>query len=198
MTEWQKQAILSAPRLSPPPAAPQKVHGVPATGPLQSRTTNQPAGHKPSGSPAATLKPSASSLPPQQFHQASSPEMDLDVNGMSPEPEGQSEEAAMGSVAGDGGGDNDAIIRQLEGSLPRWEGFGDSGWMSEVSKVRIIRVGPLQRVRMHRLLFQLASTMPRLRTTTTVLYRTACWKSWWRSKATKTSCSSAMLSPSIT
>lgn len=68
--------------------------------------------------------------------QAPSPEIDIDVNGMSPELDGHSEDVVMGSVAGEeGNGDSEAIIRQLEKSLPRWEGFGNLGWMSDVSKV---------------------------------------------------------------
>lgn len=33
--------------------------------------------------------------------------------------------------------DSDEIVRALEKSLPRWEGYEDVGWMSEVSHVSI-------------------------------------------------------------
>ncbi|KAI6028936.1 hypothetical protein EDC04DRAFT_146757 [Pisolithus marmoratus] len=133
VSEWQKRPVLPSPRLSPPPASPQKVH--------KALASAQPQPSQPAAA-AATAKstqsdPSANSkLAPSQL--ASSPEMDVDVNGMSPEPEGQSEEAGMGSVAGDGDGDSETIIRQLEQSLPRWDGFGDSGWMSEINKDRLL------------------------------------------------------------
>ncbi|KAI6137126.1 hypothetical protein F5141DRAFT_995662 [Pisolithus sp. B1] len=131
VTEWQKRSVLPSPRLSPPPASPQKVH--------KAFASAQP--HP--GQPAATVAKSTQSDPSANSklapsHLPSSPEMDVDVNDMSPEPEGQSEEAGMGSVAGDGDGDSETIIRQLEQSLPRWEGFGDSGWMSEINKDRLL------------------------------------------------------------
>lgn len=131
VTEWQKRTVLPSPRLSPPPASPQKVH--------KAFASAQPHPDQPTAAVAKSTQsdPSANSkLAPS--HLASSPEMDVDVNDMSPEPEGQSEEAGMGSVAGDGEGDSETIIRQLEQSLPRWDGFGDSGWMSEINKDRLL------------------------------------------------------------
>jgi len=57
---------------------------------------------------------------------------------MTPDPESHTEDITMGSAAGEEiGGDSEAIICQLEKSLQRWEGFGELGWMSEVSKVSI-------------------------------------------------------------
>lgn len=57
---------------------------------------------------------------------------------MTPDPESHTEDITMGSAAGEEiGGDSEAIIRQLEKSLPRWQGFGELGWMSEVSKASI-------------------------------------------------------------
>lgn len=128
VTEWQKRTVLPSPRLSPPPASPQKVH--------KALASAQPQLGQPAAAAAIKPDPSNSKLAPSQL--ASSPEMDVDVNGMSPEPEGQSEEAGMGSAAGDGDGDSETIIRQLEQSLPRWDGFGDSGWMSEINKDRLL------------------------------------------------------------
>jgi hypothetical protein len=61
--------------------------------------------------------------------------MDVDVQGMSPDPDGQADTTAGPSAGQDRDGDSEAIVRQLEKSLPRWEGFGDLGWMSEVAQV---------------------------------------------------------------
>jgi len=70
----------------------------------------------------------------------SSPDVEVDVSGMTPEPDGHMEDITTGSSPGEeasGSGDSEAIIRQLEKSLPRWQGFGELGWMSEVSKASI-------------------------------------------------------------
>lgn len=55
--------------------------------------------------------------------------MDVDVGG-TPEPEGLPNDTARD-------GESDEIVRQLEKGLPRWEGFGDMGWMDEVDPVRL-------------------------------------------------------------
>ena len=142
VSEWQKRSVLPSPRLSPPPASPQKVHGVLASAP-----------------PPAPGPSSITLLPPSE-PVASTPEMDIDVGGgLSPDPDidndndndrGQSEEAGTASMAGDGDGDGEAIIRQLEKSLPRWEGFGDSGWMPDATKVScLLCIGLVLRSRRH-------------------------------------------------
>lgn len=51
----------------------------------------------------------------------------MDVGG-TPEPEGVANQPVRDS-------DSDDIVRQLEKGLPRWEGFGEQGWMDEVSQV---------------------------------------------------------------
>jgi hypothetical protein len=50
--------------------------------------------------------------------------MDLDVGG-TPEPE------SMGADDMARDGESDLVVQQLERGLPRWEGFGDFGWMKE-------------------------------------------------------------------
>ena len=50
--------------------------------------------------------------------------MDVDVGG-TPEPE------SMGADDMARDGESDLIVQQLERGLPRWEGFGDFGWMME-------------------------------------------------------------------
>lgn len=57
-----------------------------------------------------------------------SPEGDVDVGG-TPEPEMMAQD-----------GEGDAIIHQLERSLPRWEGFAEVGWSLDIPEV-----GPLSR-----------------------------------------------------
>ncbi|KAG6333434.1 hypothetical protein ID866_5655 [Astraeus odoratus] len=151
VTEWQKRSVLPNPRLSPPPASPQKVHRALASVPPPMPPPSGPSAAKSKPAPepvASSAKPGPSSQQQHQQHQqASSPEMDVDVSVTSPdpdpdpepEPEGQSEEAGANSASGEGEDDGEAIIRQLEKSLPRWEGFGDSGWMSpEMSKDRFV------------------------------------------------------------
>jgi hypothetical protein len=54
----------------------------------------------------------------------SSPDMDVDVGG-TPEPEN------MGADDMARDGESDLVVQQLERGLPRWEGFGDFGWMKE-------------------------------------------------------------------
>lgn len=81
--------------------------------------------------------------------------MDVDVQGMSPEPDGQADATAGPSAGQDRDGDSEAIIRQLEKSLPSWEGFGDLGWMSEVTQV-CVPVPLHYDTRSRRLLFPLS------------------------------------------
>jgi chromatin structure-remodeling complex subunit RSC1/2 len=54
----------------------------------------------------------------------SSPDMDVDVGG-TPEPE------TMGADDMARDGESDLVVQQLERGLPRWEGFGDFGWLKE-------------------------------------------------------------------
>lgn len=53
--------------------------------------------------------------------------MDVDVGG-TPEPETVAMETALD-------GEGDAIVQQLERSLPRWEGFEDVGWSHNIPQV---------------------------------------------------------------
>ncbi|KAH7909756.1 hypothetical protein BJ138DRAFT_1154503 [Hygrophoropsis aurantiaca] len=144
-TEWQKRSVLPAPRHSPPPSSAQKVHGtVPAASVPQASTTQAPP-RTAVPNLGTTSTPALQTPKPATRHQSplqpSSPDVDVDVSGMSPEPEGQSEDITMGSGGGEeSSGINEEIVRQLEKSLPRWEGFGDLGWMPEVSKERLVEI----------------------------------------------------------
>lgn len=51
----------------------------------------------------------------------------MDVGG-TPEPENLPTDMAMD-------GESDVIVRQLERSLPRWEGFADVGWSNDIPEV---------------------------------------------------------------
>jgi len=147
--EWQKRPVLPTPRHSPPPSSPQKVHGTlptapPQPGPSQSaflvskpRATAEaaaPASGSMSTNTLATLKPTPS-RPTPPVHPPSPDAMDVDVQGVSPEPDAHPDTTAAPGAGQDRDGDNEAIVRQLENALPRWEGFGDLGWMSEVTQV---------------------------------------------------------------
>ena len=91
---------------------------------------------------------------PQQKTQTESPErgtpdMDVDIGG-TPEPEGHSHDQEQEQeqeheheqeqdheqeheTARDD--ESDAIVKQLERGLPRWEGFADVGWTQDISAV---------------------------------------------------------------
>lgn len=140
--------MLPAPRHSPPPSSPQKVHGTLPAAPPQSKSTH----------PAPKL---AVPTPP--------PLMVVDVHALSPDPDSQ-----PGPGPGeDRDGDSEAIIRQLEKSLPPWEGFGDLGWMSEVTQV--------------------CPFFFRFNVMAYYAYRSADATSCWRSRVTRTSCTSCPL-----
>ncbi|KAH0838855.1 hypothetical protein J3R83DRAFT_7269 [Lanmaoa asiatica] len=136
-TEWQKRPLLPTPRHSPPPSSPQKVHGTLPTAPPRSdpsQSTHLPTKPRTMAEPAALASGSTSTNIPKPaprrgtppVHPSSPEMMDVDVQAMSPEPDGQA-----GAAAGeDRDGDSEAIIRQLEKSLPRWDGLGDLGGAS--------------------------------------------------------------------
>ncbi|KAF8122454.1 hypothetical protein EV363DRAFT_1182570 [Boletus edulis] len=153
-TEWQKRPVLPTPRHSPPPSSPQKVHGTlpaapPQLDPSQSAhtTTKHRAAAEAIASTSGTI-PTNTQAPPKpaprratpSFHPSSPDMMDVDTHGMSPEPDGQPDTTAGPTAGQDRDGDSEAIIRQLEKSLPRWEGFGDLGWMSEATQERRLEI----------------------------------------------------------
>ena len=115
--------------------------------------------------------------------------MDVDVQGMSPEPDGQADATAGTGAGEDRDGDSEAIVRQLEKSLPRWEGFGDLGWMSEATQVC-----PLSSL--HTASFPFVAfcvffpPLPCVNDMGYYAYRSDGWKSCWRSRVTRMSCTS--------
>jgi len=66
---------------------------------------------------------------PRSAQRVTTPEMDVDVSGMSPEPDGPTEDV------GERDPESEKIVKQLEKGLPRWPGFGEEGWMTETTPV---------------------------------------------------------------
>lgn len=112
------QKINRAPTASAPTAAAQRTAKQPVAGPSTPKKRTEllprssPQGH-----------------PPSSPERPSTPEPDVDVGG-TPEPEAVSYETARD-------GESDAIVRQLERGLPRWEGFADVGWAEDISMVSL-------------------------------------------------------------
>ncbi|KAF9261985.1 hypothetical protein L218DRAFT_869069 [Marasmius fiardii PR-910] len=137
-TEWQKHGILPTPRsTSPPPQSAQKVHKTavpPPPSPVKQPATAT-ASAVPIPKPAVQAAPTA--VPPiassSRSTRQASPEIEVDISGMSPEPEGHSDDPAVKRMEGVGQRDSvsDEIVTQLERSLPRWPGFGEQGWWEE-------------------------------------------------------------------
>ncbi|KII86314.1 hypothetical protein PLICRDRAFT_56043 [Plicaturopsis crispa FD-325 SS-3] len=160
--EWKKRPVLPAPhRTSPPPSSAQKVHSkntdkqstkpsvasTSTTTPARTRTatparTTTPAQppptlHAPTPRPVQAFTPTA--IAPRPPPRQSTPDMDVDVAGMSPEPDGQGEDAgpSVGTARDD---ESEEIVRQLEKGLPRWQGYGDAGWMEEIDPERLVDI----------------------------------------------------------
>jgi chromatin structure-remodeling complex subunit RSC1/2 len=66
---------------------------------------------------------------------APSPDVDVDVGGITSELDGHREDISM-NIEKDAG--SEEIVKQLEKSLPKWEGFRELGWMEEVNPVHSI------------------------------------------------------------
>lgn len=56
----------------------------------------------------------------------------VDIGGGSPEPEGPGPGPSEGMTRD---AESDEVVKRLEHSLKRWEGFGEKGWMPETSQV---------------------------------------------------------------
>ncbi|KAJ8088817.1 hypothetical protein PM082_014063 [Marasmius tenuissimus] len=151
-TEWNKQTILPQPRsTSPPPQSAQKVHKVVEQPPLPpvapkavapsqpvpptpvqiATVSTAPTQPKPPVIAAPAVVPVASS---SRTVRQPSPDIEIDIGGMSPEPEGQLDDLGAKLIM-QGVMQRDAvseeIVNQLERSLPRWPGFSEQGWMEE-------------------------------------------------------------------
>lgn len=111
-------AAAPVPTLAPAPK-PQPTAG-PST-PLRAQPKPKPQPQ------TRTPAPAFAPLLPSSPERHSSPDIDVDVGG-TPEPEVIGHETARD-------GESDAIVKQLERGLPRWEGFADVGWAKGVTMV---------------------------------------------------------------
>ncbi|EIN13357.1 hypothetical protein PUNSTDRAFT_78873 [Punctularia strigosozonata HHB-11173 SS5] len=164
-TEWNNRSVLPTPRASLPPESAQRTHQkpekrskppapppasapaptlpkapatpVPAPAPTPAAAIQTPA-------PALTVQPPVagpSTAPPASTHVASPQQ----ARGSSPDQEGDGEaedgeENLNGREEEARDGESESIIRQLEKGLPRWEGFGDQGWMDDVPNERLVEI----------------------------------------------------------
>lgn len=121
-SEWKKKSVLPSCRSSPPPSSAQKVHN--HISQLQ---------HSPE---STTVTPRTSKTEQIASQRHPTPEMDVDI--MSPEYDAQGNDGATGhDVERDP--ESEEIVKQLEKGLPQWPGFGEEGWMQEVSAVGFSR-----------------------------------------------------------
>ncbi|TDL22417.1 hypothetical protein BD410DRAFT_821293 [Rickenella mellea] len=140
--EWSKRTILPTLPDAPPASAPQAVTPLPSQPKPEPAKVTAPAPAPPPTIPAAQPQPQpaprrASPLPilsSQPPLRQSSPDMDVDIGGGgSSEPEGVFEDMTRDA-------ESDDIVKQLERSLPKWEGFGEGGWMAETSNDRYLEI----------------------------------------------------------
>ncbi|TEB29250.1 hypothetical protein FA13DRAFT_1734922 [Coprinellus micaceus] len=140
--EWKKRPFLGPPRIEPPAASPQKVHGVvdEASSRPKPKAEVKPA---PSATPAppppppisTTAKPRTVIPAPAPVASSSnlrqlSPEIDVE----SPDSEGLAMDDGPTMERDPLSGE---IATQLERGLPRWAGFGEKGWMEYATVERM-------------------------------------------------------------
>jgi chromatin structure-remodeling complex subunit RSC1/2 len=128
--EWRARIALPPPPETLPTSSAQVHHGVPLPKHLEKAPVVQ-VGKIVAVPSALAVGPSSPKhiTPSTSVHvdRPSSPDMDVDVGG-TPEPETMPTEVALD-------GESDAIVQQLERSLPRWEGFTDVGWSGDIPEV---------------------------------------------------------------
>ncbi|KAI9059557.1 hypothetical protein FKP32DRAFT_1596121 [Trametes sanguinea] len=147
--EWKQRSVLPAPPSSAPSSSAQKTH---AKKEQNERAAASPAPSKPQPATQAQKTSSKASAPepmnvdptppgssqPAEGSSAKSPErpatpdVDVDIGG-TPEPEVVGQDSARD-------GESDEIVRQLEKSLPRWEGFADVGWAEGIDPERMVDI----------------------------------------------------------
>ncbi|KAI8983322.1 hypothetical protein BD414DRAFT_490572 [Trametes punicea] len=147
--EWKQRSALPAPPVSAPLSSAQKVHAKKeqqervAASPAPSKS--QPASQTQKSSSIASASspmnvdptPQGSSQPIEATgakspERPSTPDVDVDIGG-TPEPEVTARDSARD-------GESDEIVRQLEKSLPRWEGFADVGWAEGLDVDRMVDI----------------------------------------------------------
>ncbi|KAI0344044.1 hypothetical protein BDW22DRAFT_1412656 [Trametopsis cervina] len=133
--EWRARTTLPTPADGLPATSAQAHHGVPLPTlpkPAATPATNTAAPTPPVAGPSTIKRAEASTYSAKMDpERASSPDMDVDVGG-TPEPDAGPMEAALD-------GESDAIVQQLERSLPRWTGFEEVGW-ADVAEERYLAV----------------------------------------------------------
>ncbi|KAK2459787.1 hypothetical protein APHAL10511_008219 [Amanita phalloides] len=119
-SEWKKKSVLPSCRSSPPPSSAQKVH--------RNLVTSRP-------SPGSdTIMPHTRSKNEQRH---STPEMDVDI--MTSEYDAQGNDGATGPEM-ERDPESEEIVKQLEKGLPQWPGFGEEGWMREVTADHLLEI----------------------------------------------------------
>ncbi|KLO08183.1 hypothetical protein SCHPADRAFT_1001127 [Schizopora paradoxa] len=149
-TEWKKQTVLPAPRVSPPPdASPKKAPTIASSSAKKLEAQPDLPKPPPTVAKVAAAKPVPVSVPPPPTTtstQNGGGSSDVDIDG------GDRSDA---DVDGDGDGENmaedmgltyardpesDEIVHQLERGLPRWEGLGAKGWSDTLSLDRCLEL----------------------------------------------------------
>lgn len=121
-SEWKKKSVLPSCRSSPPPSSAQKVH----------KHVAQP--HHPLES---EIVPQHNFRSKTNHQRQPSPDMDVDI--ATPEYDVQGNDGATGPDM-ERDSESEEIVKQLEKGLPQWAGFGEEGWMQEVSADRILEI----------------------------------------------------------
>ncbi|KAL5518380.1 hypothetical protein ACEPAH_62 [Sanghuangporus vaninii] len=153
-SEWKKRSVLPTPPEAPPESSPQKLSSKAAQSTASSSrvhptTSATKTSHtaKPTKSSTTPVPPAvtaissaaaAASAPPATpslaHSQSQDMDMDVDVGGGPSDNEGEAENygysGPMSTVTRDA--ESDDIVWQLERALPRWEGYGDKGWLDGV------------------------------------------------------------------
>ncbi|KAL0573841.1 hypothetical protein V5O48_008105 [Marasmius crinis-equi] len=143
-TEWKKHTTLPPPRsTSPPPQSAQKVHKTVEQPPPPAVTAAKPTAPSQPAQPVQTAVPTAVAQPKpvavstpapvartSRAARQTSPEIEVDIGGMSPEPEDIGAKLMMQGVT-QRDSVSEEIVNQLERSLPRWPGFSEQGWLEQ-------------------------------------------------------------------
>ncbi|KAF8628527.1 hypothetical protein AX15_003840 [Amanita polypyramis BW_CC] len=139
-SEWKKRPLLPSGRSSPPPSSAQKVH----KGVAKSQPPSVP---NPVHSDTISMKSSnaASKIEHKSAQRQPTPDMDVDI--MTSEYDNQGNEGTTGPEM-ERDPESEEIVKQLEKGLPQWSGFGEEGWMQEVSAGRLLEI--VNEIRSHK------------------------------------------------
>ncbi|TFL01460.1 hypothetical protein BDV98DRAFT_530258 [Pterulicium gracile] len=160
--EWKKRPALGPPRTSPPERSPQRVHGVveepiepivdvgmqsaESEAPFEPKIPSTPQSIRSSARVQANRTPSSRAVaqPVASTSKLSPPKLGTTTRQATPEIDIENDSGAEsdsgGYHAGGSSEYSEEIVKQLERSLPRWPGFGEEGWMDDVSPERITEI----------------------------------------------------------